>query len=635
MISSAINKSNSSGDMSNSQVSVHISGFPPRLTICDIYPFAYIISDGINFTIAKDSENNFLGFILVHFRSHNKAKEFVSKELYYKRGLLLECKIVFDHDEYIKQTLTALRKPKQIFVNKLPRNMKKEDLEQAFSSYGQIEEISMVKKDKSNKYAFIDFKKSSSARNAINKGRVEIKDELFVSVYYAKPRIPKSFVNKIHPKLAEYINAITKEHKTYDPKQYIMLHDYVLGIYSKASAKYKKIMEAKGVDDAPVLELISKRKHGNSAKKELFDSSSESQDEPDSETFVLDQTLREVGFSLKSDAELKASFLEKNDSINVLGNVSFLNTSKILNTSKLLNTSKHQPDKDLLAEGENQQVTNDNLCKKDSHDKINCNKSSFFNEQAQQTAIQNQQNLSTSNQWNYYDGYYADRVNNAYNQDFNYNQGNNSYPYHYPEYEQNDYQNNEGYEFNDYHAQNNQYNVNSYNNSYAGNNFGYTNNGYETYDQQNNGYNNYSTSNYEQPNSYTNQNYYNSSQNPDFYASENQGHQNTIEYNQMYPIDQATTRQNSYQAPYQCQNNTLIQNSNGYYDNKLDTDQHLLPQPQADSNQNFEPITSITEQDPSKKNIDKNQDICNNNKQNVTNVLTVLNTSGPRISNNI
>ena len=200
----------------------------------------------------------------------------------------------------------------------------------------------MVKKDKSNKYAFIDFKKSSSARNAINKGRVEIKDELFVSVYYAKPRIPKSFVNKIHPKLAEYINAITKEHKTYDPKQYIMLHDYVLGIYSKASAKYKKIMEAKGVDDAPVLELISKRKHGNSAKKELFDSSSESQDEEDSETFVLDQTLREVGFSLKSDAELKASFLEKNDSINVLGNVStFLNISKILNTSKLLNTSKH------------------------------------------------------------------------------------------------------------------------------------------------------------------------------------------------------------------------------------------------------------------------------------------------------
>ena len=33
-----------------------------------------------------------------------------------------------------------------------------------------------------------------------------------------------------------------------------------------------------------------------------------------------------------------------------------------------------------------------------------------------------------------------------------------------------------------------------------------------------------------------------------------------------------------------------------------------------------------------KKNIDKNQGICNNNKQNVTSVRTVLNTSGPRNS---
>ena len=98
----------------------------------------------------------------------------------------------------------------------------------------------------------------------------------------------------------------------------------------------------------------------------------------------------------------------------------------------------------------------------------------------------------------------------------------------------------------------------------------------------------------------------------------------------MYSVDTLGTRQNSYQAQFQYQNNTRLQNLNGYCDNKLDSKQHILLQPQADLNQN---ILAITEQDSSKKNIDTIQDMCNNNKQNVTNVLTVLNTSAPDISN--
>lgn len=52
-------KLNNSADVSSEMVSAHIYGFPPGLTVCDVYPYAYIMSDGVNFTIAKDDVNNF------------------------------------------------------------------------------------------------------------------------------------------------------------------------------------------------------------------------------------------------------------------------------------------------------------------------------------------------------------------------------------------------------------------------------------------------------------------------------------------------------------------------------------------------------------------------------------------------
>ena len=186
----------------------------------------------------------------------------------------------------------------------------------------------MLKKDKRTKYAFINFVKSSVAREVVKKCRIEIRNNLVANVYYAKPKFPESFHQKIHPKLSEYINAITKDNKNYNPKQFICLHDFILGRKSTKSTECKKIMEASGNNIASVLELISKRKHGNSAKKELFDSSSDSQEHTDTEIFILDSPRKDTSHSYNPRLEHKASFFEKNDSRYNLGQEStFINQS--------------------------------------------------------------------------------------------------------------------------------------------------------------------------------------------------------------------------------------------------------------------------------------------------------------------
>lgn len=547
-------KLNNSADVSSEMVSAHIYGFPPGLTVCDVYPYAYIMSDGVNFTIAKDDVNNFQGFILIHFKCHKEAKEFVSQSLYYKRGQLLTCSIVFDHEEYIKQTLNALRKPKITFINKLPRNLDKTELEEALSTFGHIDDLVMVKKDKKSKYAFITFASSSSAREAVNHGQIKIKQNILINVFYAKPKFPESFHNKIHPRLSEYITAITKGNKNYDPKQFIWLHDIALERNPKKAVEFKKILELSQNDLLPVIELIAKRKHGNSAKKELFDSSSASHDHSDTEVILCITPKNEISYNSSFVMDFRVSDQDLKDTIG--------QESTFINITRNNYCSNHNLEQ-IVAENEKQVNTSLNIPNVDQQSHVNQNNYiSGYNE----SYYDNPTNVYSNPQWGYQNNTSFNNCQNAYNQNYEYYQPNYDYQNSYAGYDQIPYQDNidsqHSYQ-NDqqYHGVNNNYYQQD--NYYATT---YYNPSAQSYDNSTNycyGYNN------KQSDAYLYQNTYDQSQqfeqSSGVYAYENPAQiSSTKTYDQIYDKNKSNIdTQVYYQSEDQIQNTKLSENNLG------------------------------------------------------------------------
>ena len=122
----------------NNQNSVFISGFPRNSEAKEIESFVDNLHKE-SYTCKKDEKGTFKGYLILHFSSYNKANKFLKKPIFYKEKKL-SVKICESAKDHLKENLINALMPKKLFVYKINKKIKREDLQKFFQKFGDVQE---------------------------------------------------------------------------------------------------------------------------------------------------------------------------------------------------------------------------------------------------------------------------------------------------------------------------------------------------------------------------------------------------------------------------------------------------------------------------------------------------------------
>lgn len=207
------------------QFVVYLAGFPRISDAKIIEQYMKDLCPDEDYQVVKSNTNLFRGFVLINFKTYYASNIFMQQDVFFQ-GKQLESSTYYDEKTYIEKCLDTLREPKVVFIDKVPKHVTKEDLEETCSKFGDIEETRLIiRKELPINYAFINYYEYSSAEKCIDQAIVKTPSGTELEVYYAKPKFSEFKFKKIDPLLREYLIAVKEGLIPYNPKDFVFLHD--------------------------------------------------------------------------------------------------------------------------------------------------------------------------------------------------------------------------------------------------------------------------------------------------------------------------------------------------------------------------------------------------------------------------
>lgn len=208
---------------SRGKYSVLIAGFPIGTKLQIIQDYMDEISNGKTYSIIQRSNKKFRGFSFIHFTDKREAEEFCEREIRFN-GKLLDYKLSVNQDDYIKDCLKELTKPRKVYVLGVPKSYSKKDIENLFMKHGDIEEISIIDKEnyKCNK-AFVTFIEYSSAAECAKCSVIKLDIDVEILVQFANPKFSSFMLHKTHSSIKGLIEKIKNGEKDFDPREFEIL----------------------------------------------------------------------------------------------------------------------------------------------------------------------------------------------------------------------------------------------------------------------------------------------------------------------------------------------------------------------------------------------------------------------------
>lgn len=232
-----MNYMNSKFNQSDETVTVFMGGFPKTTDVVLIEQYLATICSDNECVAITDQNNKSRGFAFVTFNTIEEANEFVKKKFAYN-GKTLDIRLSLDSKDFISSSLLNIREPRKLFVDKIPNNLKKDDLLKIFKKFGEIEEIILFEKnERLINFAYVTFFKHMNARKCVEKKTFDANSEKNVytnkhsekkmTAIYARPKFTKKMLSGLHPMIVEYIVNVQEGNSHYHPKDFIYLQDVV------------------------------------------------------------------------------------------------------------------------------------------------------------------------------------------------------------------------------------------------------------------------------------------------------------------------------------------------------------------------------------------------------------------------
>lgn len=213
------------------QISVLLAGFPTDANTADVDIFMKKIAPNKKCSIIKRKKytlEDFRGFVFVHFENIKEAETFNKKKHFYN-DMLLDCKLLNNHDNFINESIENAKNPVKVQVEQVPQSMTKETLTKLFCQFGVVKELVIVtKENKDSNFIYITYDSHESAKYCVNQSEFHLENGEVLKFSYAKPKFSSHMIQKVHPQLAKYQKKVQHRLMAYDPQEFSELHDYIL-----------------------------------------------------------------------------------------------------------------------------------------------------------------------------------------------------------------------------------------------------------------------------------------------------------------------------------------------------------------------------------------------------------------------
>lgn len=89
----------------------------------------------------------------------------------------VDCKLALTKEEALKKTKAQINQNRKLYVRNIPPHQKKRDLKDFFKTYGKVEDVNLIYKNKESKgFAFIVFSSRDSAEKVLETPELEYKE---------------------------------------------------------------------------------------------------------------------------------------------------------------------------------------------------------------------------------------------------------------------------------------------------------------------------------------------------------------------------------------------------------------------------------------------------------------------------
>lgn len=206
------------------QISVLIRGFPPNTDLEEIRQYLTSICQDGTFKMSK-KKCQFHGYAFLYFKEFEEAREFSKKKFYFKTTLL-ECKFPVDRDRYIKQCINDLKYPRKVFVDKIPKSYRNNEIKCVFSGFGKVQSLILIENnEKPINQAMVTFEEYNAAYKSVMKHIINTRDGANITVFYAQPKFSEYMLLSVDSRLRSYIREVQKHKRPFNPEEIRLLWD--------------------------------------------------------------------------------------------------------------------------------------------------------------------------------------------------------------------------------------------------------------------------------------------------------------------------------------------------------------------------------------------------------------------------
>ena len=214
----------STSESISGQISVLIRGFPPNTDLEEIRQYLDSICQDGTFKMSK-KKCQFHGYAFLYFKEFEVASEFSKKKFYFK-NTLLECKFPVDRDRYIKQCINDLKYPRKVFVDKIPKSYRNNEIKCVFSGFGKVQSVILIESnDKPINQAMVTFEEYNAAYKSVMKHIINTRDGACITVFYAQPKFSEYMLLSVDSRLRSYIREVQKRKRPFNPEEIRLLWD--------------------------------------------------------------------------------------------------------------------------------------------------------------------------------------------------------------------------------------------------------------------------------------------------------------------------------------------------------------------------------------------------------------------------
>ena len=147
-----------------SKLTMFVGGIPKTYDYDEIESYFQKYGDIENLNLICDSKKRSRGFAFLTYKLNDDLHKCMA-ETHIFEDKPLDCKISLDQNNYLNMCLNSLKNPTKVFLDDIPKEITKSELEETFSKFGEIEEVILINKAKRELgFAYLTFKETKSAK---------------------------------------------------------------------------------------------------------------------------------------------------------------------------------------------------------------------------------------------------------------------------------------------------------------------------------------------------------------------------------------------------------------------------------------------------------------------------------------